>query len=92
MPILILIWYALALARTRTRPTRPYRWFTVREAAAYTKLAPRTIRKRIADGVLPAYVPRGSRLLRILGEDLDAMMLADGRIASAHLARVAGDD
>jgi excisionase family DNA binding protein len=80
------------MPRPRTRPTRPYRWYTVREAAAYTKLAPRTIRKRIADGVLPAYVPRGSRLLRILGEDLDAMMLADGRIASAHLAKVAGDD
>jgi excisionase family DNA binding protein len=65
--------------------TGPRRWFTVREAAAYSKLATRTIRQRIADGILPAYVPRGSRVIRIDGDDLDAMIVGDGRIPSAHL-------
>lgn len=69
----------------RSRTTGPRRWLTVREAAEYSKLATRTIRKRIADGILPAYVPRGSRVLRIDGDDLDAMIIADGRIPSAHL-------
>jgi excisionase family DNA binding protein len=67
----------------RSRTAR--RWLTVREAAEYSGFATRTIRKRIAEGVLPAYLPRGSRLLRIDGDDLDAMITADGRIPAAHL-------
>jgi excisionase family DNA binding protein len=90
MPIVILLVVALALA-TRSRRAGPRRWFTVREAAAYSKLGTRTIRKRIAEGILPAYTPRGSRLIRIDGDDLDDMMAGDGRIPSAHLARAAGD-
>lgn len=62
----------------------------MREAAAYSKLATRTIRKRIAEGVLPAYTPRGSRVIRIDGDDLDAMITGNGRIPSAHLVK-AGD-
>ena len=61
------------------------RWAGVGEAARYSGYATRTIRKRIADGILPAYMPRGSRLLRIDLDDLDAMIMADGRIPSAHL-------
>lgn len=76
----------------RSRTAGPRRWYTVREASAYSKLATRTIRKRIAEGVLPAYVPRGSRVIRIDGDDLDAMIIADGRIPSAHLAKAAGGD
>jgi len=76
----------------RSRTTGPRRWYTVGEAAAYSKLATRTIRKRIAEGILPAYVPRGSRVLRIDGDDLDAMIMADGRIPSAHLAKAAAGD
>jgi excisionase family DNA binding protein len=79
------------MTRPRSRTTGPRRWFTVREAAAYSKLATRTIRKRIAEGILPAYTPRGSRLIRIDGDDLDAMITADGRIPSAHLAKASGD-
>jgi excisionase family DNA binding protein len=80
------------MPRPRTRTTGPRRWYTVREAAAYSKLATRTIRKRIAEGILPAYVPRGSRVLRIDGDDLDAMITSHGRIPSAHLAKTAGGD
>jgi excisionase family DNA binding protein len=67
------------------RTTGPRRWFTVREAAAYTKFGTRTIRARIAEGVLPAYLPRGSRVLRIDGDDLDDLIAGDGRIPAAHL-------
>jgi excisionase family DNA binding protein len=61
------------------------RWLTVAEAAEYTGFATRTIYKRIADGILPAYIPAGSRVLRIDAADLDAMITARGRVPSAHL-------
>ena len=70
------------MPRPRTRPG-PRRWLTITEAAAYSKYGRRTIYKRIADGTLPAYLPRGSRVLRIDGDDLDAMIMAEGRIATA---------
>ncbi len=69
---------------SRSRTAR--RWLSVRQAAEYSGFATRTIHKRIADGDLPAYVPRGSRVLRIDGDDLDAMITAEGRIPSAHLS------
>ena len=67
------------------RPRTARRWLSVRQAAEYSGFATRTIHKRIADGDLPAYLPRGSRVLRIDGDDLDAMIMAEGRIPSAHL-------
>ena len=72
------------MPRPRTR-TGPRRWLTITEAVAYSKYGRRTIYKRIADGTLPAYLPRGSRVLRIDGDDLDAMIMAEGRIPAAHL-------
>lgn len=69
-----------------TRPrAAPRRWLSVREAADYCGFAVRTLRQRIADGDLPAYQPRGSRLLRIDVRDVDAMIIAEGRVPSAHL-------
>lgn len=64
-------------------------WLTVDQAAAYAKLSTRTIRQRIADGDLPAYMPRGSRLLRIDRADLD-QMIRQGRRKSlaAQIRRV----
>ena len=47
------------------------RWLTVAQASEHTQLSTRTIRKRIATGDLPAYSPRGSRLLRIDQAGLD---------------------
>jgi hypothetical protein len=67
----------------------PHRWATIPEAVEYSRYATRTLMKRIADGILPAYLPRGSRLLRVDLNDVDAMIIADGRIPSAHLAKTA---
>ena len=69
----------------RPRTTGPRRWYTITEAVAYSKFGRRTIYQRIYDGTLPAYLPRGSRVYRIDGDDLDAMIMAEGRIPSAHL-------
>ena len=70
---------------SRTVPRKEPRWATVEETANYSRLATRTIYKRVADGILPAYVPRGSRVLRIDLNDVDAMIIAKGRMPSAHL-------
>ena len=60
-------------------------WLTVAEAAQHARLSPRTIRKRIASGDLPAYTPRGSRLIRIDKADLDTMVEGAGRTPAGHL-------
>jgi hypothetical protein len=57
----------------------------VPEAAEYSRFSTRAIRKKIADGDLPAYLPRGSRVLRIDIRDLDDMIIGEGRIPAAHL-------
>jgi excisionase family DNA binding protein len=46
---------------------------TINEAAEYLNTSTKFIRRRIADGSLPAYRLRGSRLIRIRREDLDAL-------------------
>ncbi len=75
----------MSTTRSRSRSRSARRWATVREAAAYSRFATRTIRQRIADGHLPAYVARGGRTIRIDLDDLDDMLTAEGRIPSAHL-------
>jgi excisionase family DNA binding protein len=60
-------------------------WVGVRAAAERCDLSERTIRQRISDGILPAYVPQGSRLLRIRVADIEQMMIGDGRIPAGHL-------
>ena len=62
-------------------------WLTVAEAAAYSGFSTRTIRQRIKDGDLPAYIPRGSRLLRIDRADLDEM-IAGRETLAARIRRV----
>jgi excisionase family DNA binding protein len=49
-------------------------WVTVPQAAEYTGFSTRTIRQRIHDGDLAAYMPRGSNELRIDRADLDDMI------------------
>ena len=61
------------------------RWLTVPEAAEYSRFSIRAIRKKIAEGTLPAYIPRGSRVHRIDVRDLDDMIIGEGRIPTAHL-------
>ncbi len=64
-------------------------WLTVAEAAAYAKRSPRTIRQRIHDGDLAAYVPRGSRVLLIDRADLDAMIRHGGKeTLAAQIRRI----
>ena len=64
-------------------------WLTVAESAAYAKRSTRTIRQRIHDGDLPAYVPRGSRVLLIDRADLDEMIRhGDRESLAAQIRRV----
>jgi excisionase family DNA binding protein len=58
---------------------------TVAETAEYAGFKQRAIREHIARGHLPAYMPRGSRVLRILQADVDDWLTAGGRVPSAHL-------
>lgn len=55
----------------KTRPTR--RLLTIEEAAAYTSLSTRTIRRRIADGALPAFRV-GPRSIRVRAEHLEQLL------------------
>ena len=55
-------------ARTTLRPPK----LSVEDAAALEGVSPRTIRRRIADGSLPA-VRLGPRLIRINPADLDRL-------------------
>ena len=64
----------LLTARVLTGGHRHDRLADRTEAATYTKLSTRTIRQRIHDGDLPAYMPRGSNELRIDRADLDDMI------------------
>jgi len=51
--------------------TRTLGFIGLAEAAAYTDLSTKTLRRRIADGSLPAY--RTGRLIKIRREDLDGL-------------------
>lgn len=54
--------------------TVPRTWATLPEAAAYVGLSAKTLRRRIAEGRLPAYRFGGRATLRVKYEDLDAQM------------------
>lgn len=57
-------------ATTHPRPV----WLSQAEAADELGVTDRTIRNYISRGVLPAYRPRGSRVVRIRASDVDALM------------------
>ena len=65
-------------------------WLTIAEAGVYAKMSTRTIRQRVRDGDLTAYMPRGSRLLRIDRDDLDAMIAGRESLAT-RIRRVLAD-
>ena len=50
------------------------RKITIQAAADRLGVVPRTIRRRIADGTLPAYRVRGSRAIRVDERDVDALL------------------
>jgi excisionase family DNA binding protein len=72
-------------ARLSRKQPAPRRWLSVREAAERSGFSVRAIRERIAEGQLPAYCPRGSRVLRIDIRDLDGWITSGGRLPTAHL-------
>lgn len=53
--------------------TTARRWVSIAEAAEYAGVSDKTIRRRIADGSLPAR-RLGRRLLRVELADIDEMM------------------
>ena len=55
-------------------PTRGRRLATVQDAADYWGVGLRTMRRRVAEGVVNAYRLPGSRALRIDLDELDAML------------------
>jgi excisionase family DNA binding protein len=59
----------------------PPRWLSPRKAAARLDVSIAEIRKLIRDGRLRARRVRGSRMLRIAVEDLDALLEPVGREA-----------
>ena len=68
-------------------------WLTVAEAAAYSGFSTRTIRQRIHDGDLAAYMPRGSRLLRVDRADLDEMIQhGDRESLAAQIRRIIAEE
>jgi excisionase family DNA binding protein len=72
-----------------TDPSDGHDWLTVAESAKYAKMSTRTIRQRIHDGDLAAYIPRGSRLLLVDRADLDAMIRHGGKeTLAAQIRRV----
>jgi excisionase family DNA binding protein len=52
----------------------PNCWLSQSQAAERLGVTDRTVRAYVARGVLPAYRPRGSRLVRIRASDLDDLM------------------
>jgi excisionase family DNA binding protein len=56
------------------QPPAYRRWLSQVEAADYLGVSDRTIRAYIARGDLPASRVRGSRVIRIAADDLDAML------------------
>jgi excisionase family DNA binding protein len=52
----------------KPRPTAKY--LTLGQAAELRNVSQRTLRRRVADGTLPAYRV-GPRLIRVLADDLD---------------------
>lgn len=57
------VWNIVSMAKTQM--------LTIEQAAEYTQLSPRTIRRYIAEGRLMAY--RAGRNIRLKPEDIDAL-------------------
>ncbi len=61
---------------------------SIDEAAEYLSVNPRTIRRRIAEGEIPAYRIAGTRTIRIRLEDLEASLrpIPSGAVSSRAVA------
>lgn len=49
-------------------------WMSIEDAAVYLSVNPRTIRRRISDGTLPAAYVRGTRAVRLRRDDVEALL------------------
>ncbi|WP_131104394.1 excisionase family DNA-binding protein [Ornithinimicrobium sufpigmenti] len=58
---------------TRTETSAPRRYETLAAAADRTGISTRTLRRRIADGSLPAY-RTGRRIIRVSPQEVDQLM------------------
>lgn len=58
---------------TRTETTSPRRYETLAAAAERTGISIRTLRRRIADGSLPAY-RTGRRIVRVSPQEVDELL------------------
>lgn len=64
-----------AARRPRRRPPEPV-WLTIRQAETYSGFGDRALRLHIKAGNLRAFIPRGSRVIRIDKRDLDDFLSA----------------
>jgi excisionase family DNA binding protein len=60
-------------AETHAQSATPRRYETLAAAAERTGMSTRTLRRRIADGSLPAY-RTGARMLRVSPDDVDHLL------------------
>jgi excisionase family DNA binding protein len=58
---------------TPAKPKPLEQMFTLEEASQAKRIAPATLRKYVADGILPAYRAGTSKQLRFKESDLDAL-------------------
>jgi len=65
-----------------TAEVSPSNYVSLEEAAEYLGVNPRTIRRRVADGVIPGFRIAGSRQIRVRRSDLDAALtpIPNGRV------------
>jgi predicted DNA-binding transcriptional regulator AlpA len=78
-PVFYLWLLITTLATASPRPRAgARRWATLREVCAYSGFSERTIRQRVSDGDLAAYIARGSRVLRFDLADVDDLIAGDG--------------
>ena len=56
-------------------PKGPKHWATLEQAAEYLACSTATVRRRIADGSLPAYRLGRTQSLRVKYSDLEALLL-----------------
>jgi len=69
-------------------------WLTVKEAAAYLKVKPRSLLLWIRHGKLPAYALSGTRrrVWRLLQSDLDSTLLSKPVVSSESSSSVRSEE
>lgn len=71
-------------SKTDYVPPVARRYMSLQEAAAYLGFHPKALRNAVSRGDLPAYVPKGSRVLRFDVQELDHYVKSE-RVPAGHL-------